>query len=71
MGQNCTANSRLIVHKSLELELISKVKEKIAEWVTGDPLDPDNQLGAIISREQYDKILSYIEIAKEQTQSSN
>ena len=66
MGQNCTANSRLIVHKSLELELIVKVKEKIAEWNTGDPLDPDNQLGAIISREQYDKILSYIEIAKKQ-----
>lgn len=38
----------------------------MADWHTGDPLDPENQLGAIISREQYDKILGYIKIAKEQ-----
>ena len=66
MGQNCTANSRLIVHKSLKDTLLEKVIEKMADWRTGDPLDPSNQLGAIISREQYDKILGYIEIAKEQ-----
>jgi gamma-glutamyl-gamma-aminobutyraldehyde dehydrogenase len=66
MGQNCTANSRLIVHKNLKDKMLSKVKEKMADWHTGDPLDPKNQLGAIISREQYDKILGYIESAKEQ-----
>jgi len=64
MGQNCTANSRLIVHKSLKDSLLEKVREKMKDWHTGDPLDPANQLGAIISREQYDKILGYIEIAK-------
>ena len=64
MGQNCTANSRLIVHKSLKDKLLEKVREKMKDWHTGDPLDPDNQLGAIISKEQYDKILSYIEVAK-------
>jgi gamma-glutamyl-gamma-aminobutyraldehyde dehydrogenase len=64
MGQNCTANSRLIVHKSLKDELLVKVKEKILDWHTGDPLDPGNQLGCIISREQFDKILDYIESAK-------
>ena len=66
MGQNCTANSRLIVHNSIKDTLLEKVREKMTDWNTGDPLDPDNQLGAIISREQYDKILGYIEIAKEQ-----
>ena len=66
MGQNCTANSRLIVHKSLKDTLLEKVIDKMADWRTGDPLDPSNQLGAIISREQYAKILGYIEIAKEQ-----
>jgi len=64
MGQNCTANSRLIVHKSLQQELLAKVKEKLLDWHTGDPLDPANQLGSIISKEQYDKILGYIESAK-------
>lgn len=38
----------------------------MADWNTGDPLDPANQLGAIISHEQYDKILGYIQIAKDQ-----
>ena len=64
MGQNCTANSRLIVHKSLKDSLLKKVREKMKDWHTGDPLDPENQLGAIISKEQYDKILGYIEVAK-------
>ena len=64
MGQNCTANSRLIVHKSLKDTLLEKVREKMKDWHTGDPLDPENQLGAIISKEQYDKILGYIEVAK-------
>ena len=64
MGQNCTANSRLIVHKSLKDQLLIKVKEKVQEWHTGDPLDPANQLGCIISKEQYNKILDYIASAK-------
>lgn len=66
MGQNCTANSRLIVHKSLQDELLVKVKEKLLDWHTGDPLDPKNNLGAIISTEQYEKILGYIESAKQE-----
>ena len=66
MGQNCTANSRLIVHKSLQNELLVKVKEKLLDWHTGDPLDPKNNLGAIISTEQYEKILGYIESAKQE-----
>lgn len=66
MGQNCTANSRLIVHKDIAEVLLEKVKAQVANWHTGDPLDPANQLGAIISQEQYDKILSYIKSAKDQ-----
>ena len=66
MGQNCTANSRLIVHKSLQDELLVNVKEKLLDWHTGDPLDPKNNLGAIISTEQYEKILGYIESAKQE-----
>ncbi|MFT5275213.1 MAG: gamma-glutamyl-gamma-aminobutyraldehyde dehydrogenase [Saprospiraceae bacterium] len=66
MGQNCTANSRLIVHKSMKDLLLEKVLEELKNWHTGDPLDPSNQLAAIISPEQYDKILGYIELAKKQ-----
>ena len=63
MGQNCTANSRLIVHKDVKDALLEKVKEQMENWKTGDPLDPTNQLSAIISREQYNKILGYLKTA--------
>ena len=66
MGQNCTANSRLIVHKDVADILLEKVKAQMNNWHTGDPLEPSNQLGAIISKEQYDKILGYIQSAKDQ-----
>lgn len=66
MGQNCTANSRLIVHKDIADVLLEKVKTQMDKWHTGDPLDPANHLSAIVSREQYDKILGYIQSAKDQ-----
>ena len=66
MGQNCTANARLIVHKDLKQPLLEKVLKEFDNWKTGDPLDPSNQLSAIITPGQYDKILSYIDIAAKQ-----
>ncbi len=66
MGQNCTANARLIVHKDIKEVLLEKVLKEFDNWKTGDPLDPDNQLSAIISPEQYEKILRYIDIAKKE-----
>ena len=66
MGQNCTANSRLIVHKDVKKDLMAKIKQQLKNWKTGDPLDPTNQLGAIVSREQFDKIMGYVEGAKKE-----
>ena len=66
MGQNCTANARLIVHKDLKQPLLEKVLTEFDNWKTGNPLDPSNQLSAIISSEQYEKILGYIDIATEE-----
>lgn len=63
MGQNCTANSRVIVHKDVKATLVEKILEQMRNWRTGDPLDPANHLGAIVDKAQYDKILGYIEIA--------
>jgi gamma-glutamyl-gamma-aminobutyraldehyde dehydrogenase len=66
MGQNCTANSRLIVHKSLHDDLVERIIDRTADWRTGDPLDPSNALGAIVSQEQFDKINGFIKGAKKQ-----
>ncbi len=60
MGENCSANSRLIVHRAVKAALIERILHRTRDWRTGDPLDPANRLGAIVSKAQYDRILSYI-----------
>ena len=64
MGQNCTSNSRLIVHKDLKEELLEKVLIKVREWRTGDPLEPSNRLGSLVTQEHFDKVMSYVAAGK-------
>jgi gamma-glutamyl-gamma-aminobutyraldehyde dehydrogenase len=66
MGENCSSNSRLIVHSAIKDQLMEKVLEKTRDWITGDPMDPRNALGAMISQEHFTKVMAYIEGAKEQ-----
>jgi gamma-glutamyl-gamma-aminobutyraldehyde dehydrogenase len=64
MGENCSSNSRLIVHKDVKEALVERILHRARDWRTGDPLDPSNRLGAIVSKEQYNAILGYIEKGK-------
>jgi gamma-glutamyl-gamma-aminobutyraldehyde dehydrogenase len=64
MGENCSSNSRLIVHRSIHDAFLKKVVEKTAAWKTGNPLDPQFNLGALIERRHMQGILSYIEKGK-------
>ncbi len=60
-GQCCVSGSRLIVEASVAEAFCAKVMEKLARVRVGDPLDPDTQMGAIVSPEHHNKILGYIE----------
>jgi gamma-glutamyl-gamma-aminobutyraldehyde dehydrogenase len=60
MGQNCSANSRLIVHKDLKAPLLERMVARLRDWKTGDPLEPGNHLGALIDNEHCQKVASYI-----------
>ena len=64
MGENCTANSRILVHRDIKDKLTEKLLEKASGWKTGDPLDGKNRLGAIIEKPHMEKILRYIEKGK-------
>lgn len=64
MGQNCTSNSRLIVHKDVKDELLEKVLIKVREWRIGDPLEPSNRLGSMVSKEHFETVMGYIEKGK-------
>lgn len=64
MGENCTANSRILIHSEIKDKLIEKLLEKTAEWKTGNPLNGENRLGALIEQPHMEKILKYIEVGK-------
>lgn len=60
MGENCSASSRLIVQKGIKDVLLERIKAHAREWPVGDPLDPVNRVGALVSRAHYDKVCSYL-----------
>lgn len=61
MGENCSAASRLIVHKDVKAPLMAAMIAKAREWRTGDPLDPSNHLGALVDSEHFSKVCSYLD----------
>ncbi len=63
-GEVCAAGSRLLVEEAAHEELMSKVVERANKMVAGDPLHPKTRLGAIVSKEQMENVLSYIEHGK-------
>lgn len=60
MGENCSASSRLIVHESVKDELLKRVLAHSREWNMGDPLDPENRIGPLVSRDHFKKVSSYL-----------
>lgn len=67
MGENCSATSRLIVHEKIKDDLLGRIRAYMREWRTGDPLDPANRIGALVSRAHFEKVKAYIDrIAGEQ-----
>src|SRR5699024_938179 len=66
MGENCSSNSRLIVDRGIKDALLERIVQRARDWRTGDPLEPGNSLGAIVDREQYDKVLDYIASGKQE-----
>jgi gamma-glutamyl-gamma-aminobutyraldehyde dehydrogenase len=64
MGENCSANSRLIVHEAVKEPLLKCMLARVRDWKTGDPLDPQNHLGALIDKDHCRKVASYLKSAK-------
>ncbi|MCL9780688.1 aldehyde dehydrogenase [Vibrio sp. S4M6] len=63
-GEVCTCPSRVLIQESVYDKFIEKVIARANTIKQGNPLDTDTQVGAQVSNEQYDKILSYIQIGK-------
>ncbi|PBB52937.1 MULTISPECIES: aldehyde dehydrogenase family protein [Mesorhizobium] len=64
-GESCNCGARLLVERSVHDELVQRVLKRARSVKVGDPLDPDSQIGAIISPAQLDKIVGFVSRARE------
>jgi len=65
-GEVCCAGSRLFVESKVQDEFMEKLAAQAAKLKPGDPLDPKTRLGAIVSQEQMNTVLGYIESGKKE-----
>lgn len=63
-GQVCNAGSRLIVDARVQDVLLEKIAARARDYVPGDPLDVSTRMGSIVSREQMDSVLGYIDAGR-------
>jgi len=63
-GEVCTCPSRALIQEDMYDEFMAMVLERTKTIKRGNPLDTDVQVGAQASREQFDKIMSYMEVAR-------
>ncbi|EFL88470.1 aldehyde dehydrogenase [Ahrensia sp. R2A130] len=61
MGENCSATSRLIVQEGVKDALLERIIARLREWKTGNPLDPQNHLGALIDSAHASKVAAYLD----------
>ena len=60
-GQSCTAGSRLFVHTDVFDSFLGRLSAKLAKLKVGDPLDEATDMGAIVSKQQFESVCRYID----------
>jgi aldehyde dehydrogenase (NAD+)/betaine-aldehyde dehydrogenase len=65
-GQSCEARSRLLVEKALYDDVVSQVTDLSQRVKVGDPLDPDTQMGSLISTAHREKVHGFVDGAREE-----
>lgn len=65
-GEICLCGSRIFVERPMYEQFKSDFVSRVSELKVGDPEDAATDVGAIVSKQHFDKIMSYIELAKEE-----
>ncbi len=65
-GEVCTCPSRALIQQDIYADLIERVMVRAQAIVRGNPLDTDTQVGAQASAEQFERIMEYIRVGKEE-----
>jgi gamma-glutamyl-gamma-aminobutyraldehyde dehydrogenase len=64
-GAVCSAHSRALVQREVHEDFVALVAKFAADYAPGDPLDPDSGMGAVVSAEQTDRVMGFINEAAE------
>ena len=64
-GQRCTSSSRLLIQNSLKEKFLAALIERIGKLKVGHPLDPNTEVGPLIHRGHFDKVMSYMALARD------
>ena len=59
-GQVCSNATRVFVHRSIKLKFLERLLRRVNAMRIGDPMNPETQVGSLISEEHMHKVLSYI-----------
>jgi len=65
-GQSCGSTSRLLVHSSRHAELVARLAERLDAMQSGPPDQEATETGAIVNRGQFDKVIDYVRIGREE-----
>lgn len=65
-GEVCSNGTRVFVHSGIVDEFVERLVKRVTRMKIGDPMDPETHVGALISADHMEKVLSYIESGKNQ-----
>src|SRR5215472_14007435 len=65
-GQSCGSTSRAFIHEKIYDAVLDRVKKKVTHYKPGIPTDPSTTMGAIISKAQFDRVMRYIDSARQE-----
>jgi len=69
-GEVCSAGSRILVEKKIYSKFVDAMTEKAKRIKLGAPLERDTKMGPLVSKEQYDRVTSYLDLGKKEAKVS-
>jgi len=64
LGQVCAARTRIFVQRDMYWDFVEKFVKASATMLLGDPFDPKTKMGPLVSKEQFERVMNYVEVGK-------
>ncbi|WP_299975713.1 5-carboxymethyl-2-hydroxymuconate semialdehyde dehydrogenase [uncultured Pseudoteredinibacter sp.] len=64
-GQRCTSSSRLLIQSGIKDKFLAALEQRVKNLSVGHPLDPASEVGPLVHKGHYEKVMSYMDIVKQ------